>query len=291
MRPWRKGFEFERLWVAGDIAVMQSRRMHSSHCAKRPCEEKRGGDGCVVMGGTHLGAVVKLGRERYARMSAIILALALPAQAVQITEGEHEGRAQFIVQTESATWFYDRAGGGFSRLIDRSGRDWIAFSKTPLNEFPASAVAGYRGLGNLVFGANNPDAGAGHPGFDRCVSEIVEPNRIRTRSRSGNWQWSWSFTESTATFLMEKADPEHAWWFLYEGPVAGRFAPSEQYWGTDQGGPNRDIPDLRNQRFGHWRWAYFGDDSAPRVFFAAQPCTLRCCRAPTSKRSGSKRKG
>jgi hypothetical protein len=192
------------------------------------------------------------------------------AHAVQITEGSFEGRPQFIVTTDSATWSYDRAGGGFSRLIDPRGRDWIAFSNTPLNEFPASAAAGYRGLGNLVFGANNPDAGAGHPGFDQCVSEIVELNRIRTRSRSGNWQWSWSFTESRATFLMEKADPGHAWWFLYEGPVAGRFAPSQQYWGTDQGGPNRDIPDLHSQRFGHWRWAYFGDDSAPRVFFAAQ---------------------
>jgi hypothetical protein len=208
--------------------------------------------------------------EGFALLSAILFALGLQAQAVQITEGEHEGRAQFIVTTDSARWFYDRAGGGFSRLIDSSGRDWIAFSKTPLNKFPASAAAGYRGLGNLVFGAGNPDAGAGHPGFDQCVSEIVEPNRIRTGSHSGHWQWSWSFTKTTATFSMEKADREHAWWFLYEGPVAGRFAPSHQYWGTEQDGPNRDIPDVRNQRFGHWRWAYFGDVSAPCVFFAAQ---------------------
>jgi hypothetical protein len=84
---------------------------------------------------------------------ALLAASAWAAPAVNITEGEYEGRPQFIVRTESATWYYDRAGGGISRLIDRSGRDWVAFSKSPLSEFPRSAGAGYRGLGNLVHGA------------------------------------------------------------------------------------------------------------------------------------------
>jgi|GEM_PF-2541097 len=43
--------------------------------------------------------------------------------AVEISEGSYEDRTQFIVQTESATYYFDRAGGGFSRLIDRDGRD------------------------------------------------------------------------------------------------------------------------------------------------------------------------
>jgi hypothetical protein len=207
--------------------------------------------------------------------TAVVSALwAAPVSAltapVAITEADYEGRAQFVIHTESATWFYDRAGGGISRLIDRSGRDWVAFSKSPLSEFPASAAAGYRGLGNMLFGTRNPDAGGGHPGFDQCVSEIAGPGRIRTRSHSGKWQWSWTFTETTATFAMELADPEHPWWFLYEGPVAGRFAPAEQIWGTSEGGPKRDVPDLRNQRFGQWRWAYFGDRGVDRVLFIAQ---------------------
>jgi hypothetical protein len=192
------------------------------------------------------------------------------ATAINITEDTHEGRAQIVVQTEAATWFYDRAGGGFSRLIDRCGRDWIAFSKSPLNQFPQSAAAGYRGLPNLLFGRDNPDAGAGHPGFDVCESEIVERNTIRTRSRSGKWAWSWVFTETGATFTMDKADPEHPWWFLYEGPIAGSFAPANKYWGTDQGGPRREVPDQRNQRFDRWQWIYFGEATVPRVLFLAQ---------------------
>lgn len=190
------------------------------------------------------------------------------AQSVQIVEGVHEDRPQFIVYTEQATWFYDRAGGGFSRLVDRDGRDWIAFSKRPLTDFPAAAAAGFRGIPNAVF--VGPDRGAGHPGFDQCTSELTAPNQIRTRSFSGRWQWSWTFTATTARFVMEQTDPEHPWWFLYEGPVAGRFAPTEQYWGTDTGGPHHDVPDLRNQRFGQWRWAYFGDPSLPRTLFVAQ---------------------
>jgi len=201
---------------------------------------------------------------------AFVTALGISARAVRITEGEHEGRAQFIIATDTAMWFYDRAGGGVSRLIDRSGRDWVAFSKTPLNEFPQSAAAGFRGLGNLVHGAGNPDAGAGHPGFDQCESEQVDGRTIRSRSRSGRWAWSWTFLPDRAEFVMEQADPDRAWWFLYEGPVAGTFAPSTQFWGTSAGGPYRDIPDLHHQRFGQWQWAYFGDVNVPRVLFLVQ---------------------
>ncbi len=199
-----------------------------------------------------------------------ILGTASAVGAVEITEGEYEGIPQFIVRIEAATWYYDRPGGGFSRLIDREGRDWIAFSKDPLSEFPDSAAAGYRGLPNLLFGGGNPDAGVGHPGFDRCESTLAGPNTIRTESLSGKWAWTWTFTETTATFTMEKADPDHAWWFLYEGPIAGTFAPQEKYWGTDKGGPRREVPDIRNQRFDQWQWIYFGDVAVPRILFLVQ---------------------
>jgi hypothetical protein len=200
----------------------------------------------------------------------LLAATAWAGSAVKIIEGEYEGRPQFIVRTESATWYYDRAGGGISRLIDRSGRDWVGFSKSPLSEFPRSAAAGYRGLGNLVYGADNPDAGAGHPGFDKCESEVAAPGVIRTRSKSGRWAWTWTFFPDRAVFAMEQADEQRPWWFLYEGPVAGSFSPARQFWGTSDGGPYRDIPDIGSQRFGQWQWAYFGDVEVPRVLFVAQ---------------------
>ncbi|MBI5772109.1 MAG: hypothetical protein HZA89_00010 [Verrucomicrobia bacterium] len=192
------------------------------------------------------------------------------ARSVTITEAEHEGRAQFKVVTASATYFFDRAGGGFSRLIDRDGKDWISFRKEPLKEVPASAAAGFRGIPNSVFGKDNPDAGAGHPGFDQCESTLVGGDTIRTVSTSGRWTWSWRFTETNAVFTMEKAPAEVAWWFLYEGTIAGRWSPRTHYWGTDTGGPRHETTDSKRQLFEQWRWAYFGDDQSPRVLLMAQ---------------------
>jgi len=198
------------------------------------------------------------------------LARGANAPTVEIRAAEYEGRAHFRISTPGAVWFYDRAGGGFSRVIDVDEADWIAFRKTPLSRYPDSAGAGFRGLGNLVFGRENPDAGAGHPGFDLCESEIVGPGVIRTVSLSGRWAWTWTFTETTARFEMERVDGARPWWFLYEGPVGGRWSPRTHYWGVDLGGPYRDTPDNGSQRFGNWQWAYFGDVTSPRVFFIAQ---------------------
>jgi hypothetical protein len=191
--------------------------------------------------------------------------------AVRIVEADYEGRAQFRIEAAGATWFYDRAGGGFSRLIDADGRDWIAFHKTPLKENPASAAAGFRGLPNLVFGKDNPDAGAGHPGFDLCVSTLEGRETIRTVTKSGRWAWTWRFEGGRALLTVEKVDGDRPWWFLYEGPIAGRWAPREQYWGTNLGGPRHEAPDHARKEdiAGRWRWVYFGDRNSPRVLLLA----------------------
>ena len=189
--------------------------------------------------------------------------------AVEIEELNYEGRAHFLIRTESCVWYFDRAGGGFSRLIDRDGRDWIGFRKDPLSEYPTSAAAGYRGMPNAVF--VGPDKGAGHPGFDQCTSEIAGPGVIRSTSLSGKWEWTWTFSESFATFSMERADVQHPWWFLYEGPIAGTFRPKDKFWGTD-GGDAADalrlregIPDNHSQWFDTWQTLFVGDRQVPRV--------------------------
>lgn len=193
-----------------------------------------------------------------------------PQPSIKISEATYQGRPHFKVVSEQATYWYDCAGGGFSRIVDPDGADWISFKKEPLAEVPASAAAGFRGLPNLVFGKTNPDAGAGHPGFDQCSSSIVERHTIRTVSLSGRWAWSWHFTDKNATWTMEKAPAESKWWFLYEGTIAGRWSPNSHYWGTDAGGPNHDAADNGQKIFQQWQWAYFGDDHSPRVLLLVQ---------------------
>ena len=202
--------------------------------------------------------------------ACLLLILSFPLRALDIREAHYEGRAQFLVKTASAEYWLDKNAGGFSRLIDRDGHDWISFHKEPLSKFPDSSAAGYRGIPNAVFGKDNPDAGAGHPGFDPCESALVSSNVIRTVSKSGRWAWTWTFTETAARLKFEKVDAERAYWFLYEGTPGGRFSPTNQFWGTDLGGPNFDVPAIMSQRFGQWRWAYFGDRAVPRVLAFGQ---------------------
>lgn len=192
------------------------------------------------------------------------------AQGVTIEETLYEGRQHFKILTQSAVYYYDRSGGGLSRVLDKENKDWVAFSANPLAEYPASAGAGFRGIPNFVF--RSEDSGAGHPGFDQCTSVKVNDRQIRTTSNSGKWQWLWSFEENYAVVEMEKVDPGHAYWFLYEGPIAGSFSPRRQYWGTDKGGPNRQKPDYYHEQkiSGKWQWAYFGDKRANRVLLVAQ---------------------
>lgn len=189
---------------------------------------------------------------------------------VTVEEARYEDRPIFRITTPSAQYYFDRAGGGLSRMIDIESRDWISFSKDPLKTFPDSAAAGYRGIPNLVFGQGNPDAGVGHPGFDKCESEFIPPNMIRTTSKSGKWQWAWTFDDFGARFKMEKADAEFPWWFLYEGPIAGSFAPKMKFWGSDVETATPRSPDSKEKVFQNWQWVYLGDRRVRRVLFIHQ---------------------
>lgn len=186
---------------------------------------------------------------------------------VRITETADEGMEAFRIETAEIVYYYQKEAGGFSSILDREGFDWIGYRNSGKPEYPASAASDYRGLPNLVF--RGDDDGAGHPGFQACWSELAAPDTVRTVSKSGLWSWEWRFQDSYAEMTVLKADPSRAYWFLYEGMPGGRYSPSEQYWGTDLGGPRRDTPDYLagEEIYGKWKWVYFGDVRSGRVLF------------------------
>jgi hypothetical protein len=198
------------------------------------------------------------------------LLLAKLSAQVAISQTTYEGRDHFLITTPGATYYYDQAGGGLSRMIDPEGKDWIAFKKEPWDTYPASAASSYRGFPNLVF--RSDDSGAGHPGHDQCVSEKIDGRTIRTRTKSGKWQWTWQFFDHYVQLDVQQVDPEHPYWILYEGTPGGAFAPSEQYFGTDKGGPDHRQLDYYKGRqlYDHFSWAYFGHQASERVLFLAQ---------------------
>ncbi len=196
--------------------------------------------------------------------------IVLSCNNISIEDESYEDRAHFKIETKTATYFFDKAGGGLSRVIDSEGIDWVNYNGDPHAVVPSGASGGYRGIPNMVY--RYEDGGAGHPGFDQCISEKVDKNIIRTKSKSGKWQWAWTFYDDHASLTIEKADPDRTFWFLYEGPVAGSFNPAFKYWGTDLGGPRNETPSLNRGEniVGNWQWVYFGDNKTDRIFYVAQ---------------------
>jgi hypothetical protein len=172
---------------------------------------------------------------------------------------------------------FDPAGGGFAGWCDPAGRDWVAFRAEPLEAFPASAAAGYRGLGNLVYGG--PWSGAGHPGFRRCRSVREEPGRLAVETHDGAWAWDWQLESECLRLSMRRTpaaerlggrggasggeSTEPAWWFLYEGPMAGRFAPLADHWGDANGIGSAERPGIADQPFAPRRWIWLGAEGHP----------------------------
>lgn len=191
------------------------------------------------------------------------------ASDINMEETVYEERPHFLVRTPSLDYYYDVQGGGFSRIIDKEGNDWINFRMEPWGTYPASAASSFRGLPNLVF--QQADDGAGHPGHDICIS-WVKSRRIISESRSGLWKWSWEFHDSYAILDIIKTDPERSYWFLYEGIPGGSYNPGHSYFGSNKGGPYRASydyykGDIYRDRF---RWIYIGSTNSAGAFFMIQ---------------------
>lgn len=198
----------------------------------------------------------------------VFLASLSSCHKVRITDGVlDEGQECFEIKLRNAVLYYQKAAGGFSSIIDKEGNDWIGFRKDTIQKYPENAASEYRGLPNLVFGS--VDSGAGHPGFNLCKSSLISDNQIKTVSNSGAWEWTWTFYPDYAELVIEKVDPDHTYWFLYEGIPGGKYRPQFQYWGTNKGGPNKSLPDyfFNNTIYDTWQWVYFGDDSVNRIFY------------------------
>jgi hypothetical protein len=191
------------------------------------------------------------------------------AGPVRIHEITYEGRDHFRIETDDIIWYYDIEGGGFSRMIDRTGSDWISFGMEPWGKYPESAASSFRGLPNLVYGG--ADDGTGHPGHHQCVSRI-QGNSILTESVNGRWKWRWNFRPDHARLTIEKTDPDRNFWFLYEGTPGGIFAPPDYYYGTSGMGPSTDVIDFYRgeARFTSFRWIFAGSLNSQSAFYMIQ---------------------
>jgi hypothetical protein len=188
---------------------------------------------------------------------------------IRISEISDQGISCLKIETPSATYVYDKSGGGFISMYDNDGKDWISFK---INDFgqPGNAASRYRGIPNLGIGGE--DNGAGHPGFDMCVTKVIASNIIETTTKTGNWKFRWAFYDNYAKFIMVKTKTGMPYWFLYEGTPAGKYDPELMYWGNNIDGLREDFPDLLENTgvFCNVNWLYVGQKDYHRILYFRQ---------------------
>lgn len=188
---------------------------------------------------------------------------------IVISEISYLGNPHFRVETPSATYYISKQSGGASSIIDKDGNDWVNFSRTGNNPPYNSADSDFRGMPNLVF--QGEDDGVGHPvGLNVATTKKTADNQLYVTSISGLWEFSWTFHIDHALITVEKTDASRKYWFLYEGPIGGKFSPATHYWGNDIDGIRTDQPVInRSVANGNWQWAFFGDEHVSRCFYVA----------------------
>lgn len=147
-------------------------------------------------------------------------ALHAAAGAVVITDDLDEGIACFKVVTDSATYFYDKAGAGFTSMLDRDGIDWINFHPEGTPGVTDGQWGWFRGIPNMARGE------FGHPGYGGATSTTADPLGVAlpsatVRSSKDGWQVSWEFRPSFARMIVLGAPTRY--WLLYEGTPGGEL--------------------------------------------------------------------
>ncbi|RED92024.1 FG-GAP repeat domain-containing protein [Marinoscillum furvescens] len=194
-----------------------------------------------------------------------------PGERVSIASSTYEGRPHFVIKTAQLTYYLDQASGGLSRMIDAAGNDWLGFHVDSKEAYPKSAATSYRGFPNLVF--TTADKGAGHPGFDRCTSEVTGPNQITVESKSGRWKWVYDFKPDHVLLDVVKTDPNANYWVLYEGVPGGSFKPANYTFGHSKATSSQaDLPDFYKGKTlsDQYAWMYCSENESSQTVYMAQ---------------------
>jgi len=143
---------------------------------------------------------------------------AATAAGITVADVVDDGFAAWRVTTQTATWWYHKGGGAFSRAVDPAGNDWISWNTTPRYD------GMFRGVGNV-------GKDWFHPGWNGATSSVVAAGPLKVTLQSsitipsgltnaGVWEHRVEIYDTFVrdTFTKTGAD---TWWFLYEGTPGG----------------------------------------------------------------------
>jgi hypothetical protein len=160
----------------------------------------------------------------------------------------------FRIETPTATYVYGKRGAGFASIIDRDGRDWIAYS-------PGGKARGeYRGLPKCGQPTKYFHCGYGYGQYTndnwfRSQITLSSPAhaQIYSETRNGDSACLWDFFNDRAILTLLRIG-QPTYWFLYEGAPGGELDVNNDY--TIRPGPK--ISPLREPWSQVTRWAAFG---------------------------------
>ena len=180
------------------------------------------------------------------------------AASVSITDATDEGLACFKIVTPTATYYYDKAGAGFTSIVDTNNNDWINYHQTGAN----GQSAWYRGIPNM--GLND----FGHPGYTGATSTKINDTTIQ--STKGSWNVTWEFFDTHAEMTVNGVGGDY--WLLYEGTPGGAVGSDDTCYRSNGQSTacnqswNGDITNTSGKAAGS-EWVYFADGSINRSLF------------------------
>jgi hypothetical protein len=195
--------------------------------------------------------------------------VASEAAGVTITDATDEGLACFKIVTDNATYFYDKAGAGFTSMLDKDGNDWIGFHPQGTSGVPNGQSGWYRGIPNM--GLNK----FGHPGYTGATSTTSDAkgatlSKATVKSTKGKWSVTWEFFPTHAKLTINAV--EENYWLLYEGTPGGAVGSNDTCW-RSSGQSNScssswegDVTNTSGAATSH-EWVYFADGTLSRSIF------------------------
>ncbi len=184
------------------------------------------------------------------------------ANRVTLTDNVQDaGQASYQIQSNAATYFYHKTGGGFSTLLDSNGNDWINHSDA------AGSAGDYRGIPNIV---HPNDGGHFHPGRDTVTSSIVNQGPLKATIHSATadnaWETEWEIYPDFARLTVLKAATSY--WFLYEGTPGGLLEPAIDFV-VRSNGTQSPASESWTGDIGGGEWLYFSDPNVGRSLYFA----------------------
>lgn len=195
----------------------------------------------------------------------------LAAADVTITEDTDEGIACFKVVTDSATYYFDKAGAGFTSILDADGIDWIDFHPEGTPGVPNGQSGWYRGIPNMGYNA------FGHPGYTGATSTTADPLGVSLATASIHatkdaWDVTWEFFPTHARMTVDSVAENY--WFLYEGTPGGAVGADDTCFRSSgesnplSGSWDGDVSNSSGRAEG-LEWVFFTDGSLDRSLFLA----------------------